>query len=166
MKHIDFHGDVKIRLSAETLNKSWDILSTNIKDQLGAGGGQHYQTAKYLHKLIPDYQSFVTHVRFFIDNWNDNPVFTEIYESNGKQKKRLAIGHDEDGGMIWLKGQPCSNVLDLLTIVSACPSIYETLFPKEQELTTKQNETTKQEEPVQENHYSSYDDDYYFYGYD
>jgi len=165
MKYIDFQGDIKIRVPSETLDKSWTILSGNIKDQLAAGGGQYYQTAKYLNKIIPDYQSFVTHIRFFIENWNDNPLFTEMYESNKKQKKRLAVGQDEDGGMVWLKGQPCPNVLDLLTVVSACPTIYEAFFPKEQPPAIKQEEPA-QEELAQEKRYSSYDDDYYFYGYD
>jgi hypothetical protein len=115
-----------------------------------------------LNKIVPDYQSFVTHIRFFIDNWNDNPLFTESFTSEGAIKKRLAIGQDEDGGMIWLKGQPATNISDILLVVASCPDIYEELFPKEVKLPPE----PKQKEPPEEPRYTSYDDDTYYYGYD
>lgn len=163
MKYTDFVGNDKIRITAEILNKSWDIVSQNIKDGLANRGGYEYSTAKYLNKIIPDFQSFTTHVRFFIDNWNDNPVFTESYTSNNISKKRLAIGQDEDGGMLWLKGQPASNIMDILLIVSICPDISNFLFPKEVVVQKPITPEEKKEEPQQ----SVYnDDDYYYYGYD
>lgn len=155
MKYTDFIGEEKIKITAEVLNKSWDTFSKNIKDSLADEGGSHYNKARYLSKIVPDYQSFVTHIRFFIDNWNDNPVFTETFKSGYTNRKRLAIGQDEDGGMVWLKGQPASNTSDLLLIVGSCPDIYDFLFPK---YTTPITEEPPEQRP--------YEDDYFFYGYD
>lgn len=158
MKYTDFVGQDKIKITSEILNRSWKILSENVKDGLADRGGYEKPKAKYLSKIAPDFQSFVTHIRFFIENWNDNPVFTESYISNGITKKRLAIGQDEDGGMVWLKGQPASNVMDILYIVASCPDISEFFFPKEpvvQKLSFSEEEDRR-----------SFDDDYYFYGYD
>lgn len=154
MKYTDFVGQEKIKITSTILDRSWNTFSKNIKDALADQGGSHFSRAKYLNKLVPDYQSFVTHIRFFIDNWNDNPLFTESFKSEGVNKKRLAIGQDEDGGMIWIKGQPASNVSDLLLIVGSCPDIYDFFFPKYTAPIVK--------EPEQ----NSYNDDYYFYGYD
>lgn len=159
MKYTDFVGQGKIKITSEILNRSWKILSENVKDGLANRGGYEYPKAKYLSKIAPDYQSFVTHVRFFIENWNDNPVFTESFSSNGTDKKRLAIGQDEDGGMIWLKGQPTSNIMDILFVVSSCPDIFEFFFPKE---TFVQKPSFLEEKEER----SSFDNDYYFYGYD
>jgi len=159
MKYTDFVGKDKIKITSEIVNRSWNILSQNVKDGLANKGRYEYPQAKYLNKIAPDFQSFVTHIRFFIDNWNDNPVFTESFQSSGIAKKRLAIGQDEDGGMIWLKGQPASNIMDILFIVSACPDVSEFLFPKE----------TTPSKPIfleEEENKRRFDDDYYFYGYD
>jgi hypothetical protein len=162
MKYTDFVGQSRVKITSKTLEYSWDIFSKNIKASLADVGGSHFQKAKYLNKIVPDYQSFVTHIRFFIDNWNDNPLFTESFTSEGADKKRLAIGQDEDGGMIWLKGQPATNISDILLVVASCPDIYEELFPKEVKLPPE----PKQEEPPKEPRYTSYDDDAYYYGYD
>ena len=162
MKYTDFVGQDKIKITSEILNRSWNIFSNNVKDGMADRGGYELPKAKYLNKIVPDFQSFVTHIRFFIDNWNDNPIFTESYKSNGISKKRLAIGQDEDGGMIWLKGQPSSNIMDILFIVSSCPDVIEFFFPKE---TIPIKPTFLEEKKEEQGTYYN-DDDYGFYGYD